>query len=408
MHALFCHETYYTRTAEGKVYSYGSFPHVLWEERFLNYFDTLTVIGRKKKMGREEVGNLDLSSGLNVEHILLPNMNEPLRRLLQSNRIYKKIYEQVEKADAIIIRGPVEFGLTAASISRKLKKPYAVEMSGCAFDHTWYYGTLLGKLYAPIKYKRAQYMVRHADAVIYVTEKFLQERYPTLGISEHASNVEIEESGSDVLKARLERLENKSNLLIIGMIGNVVNGLKGLDVALRALGSVKQNLRKTCHESIDFKFRVLGQNNPALWQELIIKNSLEGKIEFCGSVPAGASVINWLDNIDLYLQPSFHEGLPRALIEAMSRGCPVLASDAGGTKELLPEKFIHKRGDSDALCRQLCMMIEEENLEECAKNNFEKAKNYSRQLLVPRRKKFWEDFLEIAKTRKMQTREIKA
>ena len=38
---------------------------------------------------------------------------------------------------------------------------------------------------------------------------------------------------------------------------------------------------------------------------------------------------------DLYIQPSINEGLGRALAEAMSLGKTVVATDGGGTKELI-------------------------------------------------------------------------
>lgn len=40
---------------------------------------------------------------------------------------------------------------------------------------------------------------------------------------------------------------------------------------------------------------------------------------------------------DTFVLPSLHEGISIALIEAMSRGLPVIATDVGGTRELLTE-----------------------------------------------------------------------
>ena len=40
---------------------------------------------------------------------------------------------------------------------------------------------------------------------------------------------------------------------------------------------------------------------------------------------------------DAFVLPSLHEGISVALIEAMSRGLPVVATDVGGTRELLTD-----------------------------------------------------------------------
>ncbi len=355
-------------------------------------------------MSMEESGTLDVSSGLHVEHVLLANINRPVKRLTKSGRTYKKILEQVQKADAVIICGPLEFGLMAAKAARETGTPYAVEMSCCAYDRSWYRGSLVGKLYAPIIFRRAKKMVRHADAVMYVTEHFLQSRYPTNGITQYASNVEIAHAEDEVLEQRVEHIKGHDGPVVIGMIGNVVSGLKGLGVAINALGKVKKELP----EDKDFTLKILGQGIPALWQGLINENGLQGKVEFCGSVPGGQAVLDWLDDIDMYIQPSFHEGLPRSLIEAMSRGCPSLCSDAGGTDELLAKEYIHPRGDVEKLADHMKSMILSDDWENHARENFKKARNYSCEILTPRRKEFWNKFAEIVKNKSgIKTQQIK-
>tara|TARA_R110001592_G_scaffold3525_18_gene20042 strand:+ start:22944 stop:24164 length:1221 start_codon:yes stop_codon:yes gene_type:complete len=395
MHILFCHDTYYSNRRDGTVYSYGTFPYELWEQRFLPYFESLTVIGRKKKLRPDETGVLAVSSGKNVDHVLLPNIDSPVRRFTKYGRMYQKIKEQVEKADAVVIRGPVEFGMMAAKAARESGTPYAIEMCGCAYDKTYYKGDWFNKIYAPIKYKHAQKMVRHADAVIYVTENFLQQRYPTDGYMECASNVEIAAPPEYVLNSRLKRIESNTACLNIGLIGNFGSGLKGLNVAIEALAIVEKRRQKNAESSApDFKFKILGQGMPALWKTMIRQNGLDQKVEFCGTISGGKEVLEWLDTIDLYIQPSFHEGLPRSLIEAMSRGCPALSSDAGGTQELLSPEYIHSRGHADQLAEHIWTLMDQEKRRFAAQRNFEKSKNYTREVLVPRRHAFWEHFAQ--------------
>lgn len=48
------------------------------------------------------------------------------------------------------------------------------------------------------------------------------------------------------------------------------------------------------------------------------------------SDPAGL-----LDGCDAFLLPSEHEGMPLVVLEAMAKGCPVVATDVGGTSEAL-------------------------------------------------------------------------
>lgn len=395
MHVLFAHDTYYSRDKNGQVYAYGAFPYTLWAQRFLPYFETLTVIGRERACASENTESLDLSSGECVEHVLLPNINAPLKRVLSGRAQFESIKAQVEQCDAVIIRGPVEFGMMAAKAARQLGKPYAVEMSGCAFDNVWYHGAAMGKLYAPFKYLRARAMVKAAQQVVYVSEKFLQNRYPFAGYSAFASNVEIDLPAVAILERRLANISGafraSPQRLKFGLIGNFDNRLKGLHVALQALARARAHIPP-------FELHILGQGDSARWAGEIAAYGLSEHVVFCGTLPGGAAVMGWLDDIDIYLQPSFHEGLPRGVIEAMSRALPALASDAGGIPELLPVAFIHKKGDALKLSRQVIELSNDpQKRKQAARDNFESAQSYTRDKLQPRRALFWSRFADIAR-----------
>lgn len=60
------------------------------------------------------------------------------------------------------------------------------------------------------------------------------------------------------------------------------------------------------------------------------------------------------ENAELFVLPSFHEGLPISALEAGSAGCPLLLSDIPGNRDLgLPQSHYFKAGDVDDLVRAL-------------------------------------------------------
>jgi glycosyltransferase involved in cell wall biosynthesis len=385
MHAVFATDTYFSCAPDGATYSFGAFPTSLWAERFLPHFESLAVIGRTKPFEPVHTQTAIRSDHPQVRFLLLSNINTPIDRVVGAREAVTKINAVVGGSDAVIVRGPCEFGMIAARAARKVNKAVAIEMSGCAFDHTWHHKSLTGKLYAPVKYLRARQMVKNADCVIYVTEKFLQSRYPANRTYANASNVEIDAPSSTVLQQRLSRIGYAAPLTF-GLIGNYGNNLKGLDIALAALARLQPQLPP-------FEFRVLGHGNPALYRKYDF-------VRFDAPLNNKAEILTWLDNIDIYLQPSRHEGLPRAVIEAMSRACPVLASDAGGTPELFTPEAIHKRGDVEKFSAQILQAVSPEWQKRHAQFNFETAKKYTRDILIPRREKFWSDFSRKALHRK--------
>jgi glycosyltransferase involved in cell wall biosynthesis len=146
-----------------------------------------------------------------------------------------------------------------------------------------------------------------------------------------------------------------------------------------------------------FEFRVLGPGAARPWQREAARRGLDDRVRFCGILPSGPPVLAWLDEIDLYLQPSFQEGLPRALIEAMSRGCPALGSTAGGIPELLQASCLHHPGTAAELGRLILRAASAPDWQAVqAERNFTVAKRYTSDTLGPRRLAFWRGFADYA------------
>ena len=70
-------------------------------------------------------------------------------------------------------------------------------------------------------------------------------------------------------------------------------------------------------------------------------------------------------NARLFVLPSYHEGLPIVLLEALSYGLPVLASDIPGNKEIeLPAERYFKCGDVGDLRKKMEILLEKKLSEE--------------------------------------------
>jgi glycosyltransferase involved in cell wall biosynthesis len=125
------------------------------------------------------------------------------------------------------------------------------------------------------------------------------------------------------------------------------------------------------------------------------------KVNFVGSLPSGAPVFEWLDTIDIYLHPSLTEGMPRSLIEAMSRACPALASNAGGIPELVGANETTEVGDYDDLAIKITELVQSKERQMLlAERNFFSAASYCKEALDARRDKFWVKFKEHVVVRK--------
>lgn len=217
---------------------------------------------------------------------------------------------------------------------------------------------------------------------IYVTESFLQTRYPSQKHAnvENISNVELMITEDYVLESRIKKINTESKKKIFGTIGSLKTNYKGIHLALRALSEI----------DFDFEYRILGDGIFIKKYIMLSKKlNIEDKVVFEGVISEKEMVLQWLDKIDIYLQPSLTEGLPRALIEAMSRGCPCVGSDAGGIADLLNSRCIFEVNNYIKLKNIVNeISYDKSQLLALAKENFYNSKKYQKEILEDKRTKF--------------------
>ena len=69
-------------------------------------------------------------------------------------------------------------------------------------------------------------------------------------------------------------------------------------------------------------------------EDLINKNHIEDTVQFLGWVN-NIEKINVLNNADIFILPSYNEGLPISILEAMSYGKAIISTDVGGISEIV-------------------------------------------------------------------------
>ena len=83
-----------------------------------------------------------------------------------------------------------------------------------------------------------------------------------------------------------------------------------------------------------------------------------------------------MDQADFYISPSRQEGLPRSVIEAMARSLPCLASNVGGTSELLPQTFLLDHNPASYAQRIIQLWMRKKQLSLIGVRNRRFAKRY--------------------------------
>src|SRR5690606_7694998 len=97
--------------------------------------------------------------------------------------------------------------------------------------------------------------------------------------------------------------------------------------------SILSALKLINEDKLDFFYVILGSGPlKELIQEKINEYKLDEKIKLVGNT---TNVNEYLNSADIFIHSSKGEGCSNAILEAMAAGLPVIASDTGGTSEIV-------------------------------------------------------------------------
>lgn len=111
----------------------------------------------------------------------------------------------------------------------------------------------------------------------------------------------------------------KIKLLYLGIIGE----RKGVYDLLKAIRSGGEEITK------NIQLRIGGNKEEDILLKTIKDYGLDNCVTFEGFV-AGDKKTECLNWADIFILPSYNEGLPIAILEAMSYGCPIISTTVGG------------------------------------------------------------------------------
>jgi glycosyltransferase involved in cell wall biosynthesis len=137
----------------------------------------------------------------------------------------------------------------------------------------------------------------------------------------YGTNIEI--------KGEVVKVKNNKN--IITYVGRLSKE-KGVEILIKAIGLIKHEILQNC------KIKIVGNGeDEEELKQLSEELKIEKYVEFEG-YKNDDEVSEILIGTDIFILPSYTEGLPLALIEAMSKKVFCIASDVGGIGEVLRDK----------------------------------------------------------------------
>jgi glycosyltransferase involved in cell wall biosynthesis len=166
---------------------------------------------------------------------------------------------------------------------------------------------------------------------------------------------------------------------VLSFTGQMDQMYKAPDILIKAVAQCIRN-------GLDIHLKMMGggKHLPEM-KQLVNDLNISNNVSMLGSLQRN-EVFNILDSSDLFVLPSYQEGLPRATIEAMARALPCIGSKVGGFNELLPEKYLVKPGDVNDLVKKITeILTSPKQLSEMSYENKKKAEEFRENILMERR-----------------------
>ena len=390
MNAVVTVEHRFFRTPDGAVWTHGVHAYPFWN-RYLSVFEGVKVVARVRDVLRPEP-DWGMASGTGVRFLAVPDYLGPWQYLAKSVSVRRAIREAVDPQDAVIMRVSSHIAGCLEPILVRRGQPYGVEVVNDPFD-VFAPGAVDYRLRPLFRWRFTRQLRRQcerAGAAAYVTEKALQSRYPCARFAAAFSDVEIPAEALRGTPRSFSRAADPQREFRLITVASLAQMYKAPDVLIRA---VAEGVRA----GLNLKLRIAGDGkHRAAMERLTASLGLVDRVHFLGQLPAGARVREELDASDLFLLPSRCEGLPRAIVEAMARSLPCVASSVGGIPELLASEDLVPPGDTTGLARTLIEVLGDPGrMGAMAARNLLRASDFREDLLAGRRSAFFREVRRI-------------
>jgi L-malate glycosyltransferase len=393
-------EQRFEKTPDGSVWTKSTFHRAFWQ-RYMCAFDEICIIARTKRVSAPFPGS-KRADGSAVFFADIPYYKGPLHFLFRFYSVTDAVWRAYQPDAAIILRMGTLLGILLYPIIRRNNHPYAVELVGDPYD-VFAPGVVRTPLRPFLRFlfaKAQKKICAEALGVAYVTDYTLQRRYPCnrlqAGISDVSldGNIDILPTPPMINFSSIDLPEEAyggyrnfppdGNMVSIIFVGSLEQLYKGPDILIKAVAKCISN-------GLSLKLTIVGGGK---YQNKLKKLSrllrISDRVCFAGTIPAGQEIIRYLDSSDLFILPSRTEGLPRALIEAMARALPCIATRVGGIPELLASEDLVEPSNSEALAAKIAEVLFDTNrMSRMSHRNLERSRAFHADILTRRRILFY-------------------
>jgi glycosyltransferase involved in cell wall biosynthesis len=336
------------------------------------YFSVATLVAPVAPLSAQR----DPSNGVAISKLgdisvrFLPASSlRPLRWLRQ----WSVLWDSISNADLVCVNIPDESGFLAAVISRVRRKPLLVQVLG-----DWRLAILFAGprgVIRTIKSWFGEWMTRvtvRAAELVFAQGQALFEKCASINCAATQSAIAHSTVTNETFFEGnpTTGFHEPLRILTVGRLGPG----KGLEILARAI----QNLVAT---GLRLEWWCIGEGpSGRSLKDLTEALNVSGFVKFRGYIQHGPDLFQLYRQADIFVLPSFHEGVPNVILEAMAQSMPIVATNVGGLSTLIAngiDGILVPPGDPQLLAEAITQVARDcRAAKEMGRAAYQKAQEY--------------------------------
>lgn len=281
-------------------------------------------------------------------------------------------------------------GLAAVILGKLLKVPVILSSHGIRHKGLEYLiGKRLKKIIIRFEYTLDIFNIENANCLLVVNnsikeyfEHIICKKVDVIPAPIKLDNFEFSKINRDAVRRELE-IDDKT--IIIGYVGRF-SSEKNLLTLINAFADVT-------HINPSIKLVMVGAGpKEAQIKKTIFQRCIEDKVILCG---VRYDIGKLLSSFDIFVLPSYTEGLAAALLEAMASGRALICSDIPAHKELLThneDAVLFNPYTKESLKDAILLLLSNDSLRfKLGQNAKRKVWSYDEEIIFPKILRYYED-----------------
>ena len=293
------------------------------------------------------------AKGINYQAIPLERDGiNPFKDIKALYRIYSTIKMERPSYLFLYTVKPVIYASTAARFFPQIKVCSMITGLGYVFSGKSVKQNVLSKIIR-LFYR---YALQKNDLILFQNPDDLNLFNQLELISKNQKTVLVNGSGVNITHFYFSKIKRQSKFVFL-LIARMLKS-KGIADFVQAAELIKSK-----YEQVSFKLLgPLSDGPDGIDRSLLESWTDKGLVEYLGRT---SDVRPYIEDCSVYVLPSYREGMPRSVLEAMAMGRPIITTDAPGCRETVEEGvngFLVPIRDSKALAAAMERFIEKPEL----------------------------------------------